>query len=338
MKLIYTSFCLFFFLNTQAQLQFHSEADMPETNADNTFTDIPLRPQSKSVDVFLTGEKPKQEYYKVRILEVSGASNSNSLLASLKQQAQQLGFDGVIILGKNDYTYQDNGVGSAITYGLVSGMFGNKNPHYHAPVLNGETLTAVAIKYKANLGYVQKIIKHVSVRLNDTLHTVYDLSFFMNSSFAKGNRSDATDFYLRNISLFQFADFFTNYHASGMNDGNPNYNLLTAKLETDTGNVKYEASYLNDSLVYSVTIKMPKNGEIRSLKQYDVVFDLDAGQIQKRYIRQGRKKDWIFTDVYSYDAAKRCTGFVRTNTKTNKEIFSVKYDFFTEDDLPEASK
>lgn len=342
MKYFYTVICYFvFFVNGKAQFQFQSESKVAAKNSGNTFFDIPLSSPSKNVDVFLNGEKPKQEYYKVRILEVSGTSNSNDLLTNLKSQAQQSGFDGIILLNKNNYVYQDNSVGSAVTYGAVSGLLGNKDSHYEPPIINGQTLTAVAVKYKSNMGYVKNIVKHVTIQLNDSSGTIYHLAFLLNNFLASNNETKAVDYYLRNISLFRFADFFTNHRATKTNEAN-GYDFSTGKMETDSGNIKYEAFYFNEpeSLVKNVIIKMPTTSGPKSIKRYDVAYDYDIDNaiINKRNIRQGRKKDRLFTDVYNYDKTNRCVGFVRRNSTNDEEIFKVKYDFFDENDLPEAEK
>ena len=328
--------CLISTLRLNAQYQFSTGFGISALNS-NTFSDIPIKPTSNKVDVFLSGEYPTQDYYKVRVLEVTGSNSYNDLLANLKTLALQLGFDAVQVLSRTEYQTQDNSVGTAITKGLVSGLVGNKNADYRAPIINQQRLSAIAIKYKSNMDYVNNIVKHASITLHDSSRTVYNLSFSLNGTALETSNNKDSRFYLTNISLFKFADFFTQHHATSSSDDWES-KTSTGKLETDSGTIKYKAYYINDSLVEKVQIKMPSSEQYESVKLYTISYDFNASTITKRSIKVGRHSELVFADVYEYDSKMNCIGFTRYNAKTNQEVFKVNYDYFHTNDLPEAVK
>ena len=329
--------CIAVLVNSNAQYQFSTGFGILASDNGNTFTDIPIMPQSTKVDVFLSGETPKQDFYKVRVLEVSGSDSYNELLSNLKIQAQQLGFDGIKIIGTTQYTTEDNSTKSVVTQGLINGLLGNKNAEYVVPTINGQRLSAIALKYKSNIDYIDKIVKHANIKLNDLDKTEYNLLFSLNGASLAVNKYADSHFYLTNISLFQFADFFTKHHATSSSD-DLGYKMSTGKLETDSGNIKYKAYYSDDSLVEKVQIKMPTTPEYESIKLYEVSYNYKVNMIARRNISVGRRASLFFTDVYNYDNQNRRTGFTRYDAKTNKEVFTVSYEFFNTNDLPLAEK
>jgi hypothetical protein len=310
-------------------------------NSANTLTDLPLIPHNHKVDIFFNGEKPKEEYYRVRITEVSGSATYNELLNAIQQNAKQIGFDALMILGKDEYVRSDNSVGSAIIAGTIAGIAGDKDYRYHPSLITGQTLTAVGLKYKMNMQYVDTIVKTAYILLKDSINTKYELSFLMNGTFREKIFSSASDFYLRNISLFKKADVYATNNNFNTNQypGSNNYsNIVSAKTETDSGVIKYAATFINESMLQKVDIRMPASVFFKSIKKYGILYAFDNGVISKRDIRQGRKDDPLYADIYTYDDKKRCTGFVRYLAKTNDEVFRVIYDFYSMNDLPAAEK
>ena len=324
-------------ISSQAQYHFHSEIEVNENSAINTLTNIPLVENTGKVDVFFNDEKPKQEYYKVRILEVSGGATYNDLLLAIQQKAKQEGFDGLLILGKSSYTYQDNSVRTAVITGTVSGALGNKN-HYEPTFVSGQTLSAIGIKYKANMQFVDSIVKTAHIALKGLLPLDYTVSFLLDGTFETKHITNNTDFYLRNISLFKAADFFATVSKEIFYSAEFYYKL-TGKNETDSGVIKYTATYSGANAIEEVKIKMPNVFNSPSFGiLYTITYDFNDGLIAKRYIKQGRHSELVYTDVYNYDQRKRCIGFTRYNAKTKEETFTVSFDYYKIADLPEAEK
>jgi hypothetical protein len=74
MRKIFLIFVLLLsFVAVNAQSSLPAEISSADNSA-NTLTDLPLFPHNHKVDIFFNGEKPKEEYYRVRITEVSGSA------------------------------------------------------------------------------------------------------------------------------------------------------------------------------------------------------------------------------------------------------------------------
>jgi len=87
-----------------AALFFSCSSYLPYSGANQakSITDIPLKPSAANIDCFFNNQNPAKPFYKVNIVEVTGAANVSydELLISLKNKAKQQGLDGVIILDK----------------------------------------------------------------------------------------------------------------------------------------------------------------------------------------------------------------------------------------------
>ena len=338
MKIIFTSTLLFICACLQAQYHFYPENDHSYEHEQNTLTSLPLLPDSnKKVDVYLGDELPSQSFYKVRIIEVSSTSgNYNRLLAGLKQKAAIEGFDAIKLLGKSESLVQDNSLGTAMVTGVVAGVtdWATNESHYtQTPLVNVQTLSAVGIKYKSQLGYIDTVMKSATVTFENPGHA-YNIDFNLGGTFTESDDIDAKDYYMKNISLFKHADqLFKLYlsHNNHMASPEPTSGVM----KTDSGAVKYLAyadAGMHDVLV---RINLPST-QFPSIKKYFVTYTRrDDNTIGERIIFY-RKRHPLFKDVYSYDERNRCTGFVRYNADNNKELFKIDYTFFSQDDLPES--
>lgn len=325
--------CLLFSAKIMAQYKFVTEADRKDTIF-NTFTNIPIQSTSNKIDIFMEGDKPKTDYYRVRLLEVSGGLNENGLLIRLKSQAQALGFDAIQIISSKNFNYLRYSTGSAITQGFVNGALGNKNAPYHPDLVAAQSLTAIAIKYKSNMGYVTKQYKSAKIQINDSMQTHFDIGFTMNNAFAGNNVVAANNYWLKNISLFKTADAFVTAPHSFLKDVDGSLEV-TGKIETDSGNIRYKCYYDNNFDVDHIQIKIPNALGDSEVHFFTLTYDKNAdGLIAKRYINSERKRRPMYVDVYHYDALNRCSGFTRFDAKTNKEIVTVEYTFYALDDLP----
>ena len=344
MKILFTLivFLLCYQLVT-AQYWFNSAGNLIVASEPNPFHDLPLKPHQNKVDVYLNGEKPTVPYYKIRLLQLSGAANYNNLLASMQQFAQNEGFDGLMLMEKSNYVYQDNRVGTIITSGVIAGLTGNKNAEYEPPLLNGQTLSCLGLKYRSRIGYVDTIVKTVHITINDAEKTEYDLAFTMNGDWVNQNDMDACKFYEKEIGLFKTSDYFLMHpitsFAEGIDVNDTRYANTNAKMETDTGIVKITAAYNSSYELQKVDIKMPGSGYKDSPHFLQVRYDTnDWGGITKRVIMQGIKLNPYLMDLFSYDEKNRNTGFIRYDSRNQKELFRVAYSFYSLNDLPECDK
>ncbi len=340
MKLFFTATILFLSSHLTAQYHFYSEDDRAYANDRNTLTDIPLLPDSnKKVDVFFNDESPQQAYYKVRIIEVSTSySDYNRLLALLKQKAAGEGFDAIKLLGKTQSLVQDNSLGTAVVNGVVGGVVegltdgrGRRDDdHYHAPLINIQSLSAIGIKYKARINYIDSVVKTATIHFPGK-DIFYKVDFNLSGLFPDAEHTDARDYYLKNISVFKNADLlFKAFEQS-------NFQKVVAepvngKMKTDSGYIKYLAYSEPQALV---RINLP-SGQFPSIKKYFVSYKMKNNYQPSERIISYRKKRPLYKDVYLYDDGNRCYGFVRYDVKSGNELLKVQYDFFTVEDLPKA--
>lgn len=227
------SFTLFsFFLWSAANLysqtnQFKTEIAPHNRSDGHTLTDVPLRPHSRKIDVFFSGEKPKQPYYKIKILDVTNGliTNYNMLLERLQEKAQLEGLDALMLLD----------VGRTPVYA------GGAYVGHH--IYNAQTMYAVGLKYPSNMQYVDTIVKRAEISIfhNGVEETLHQVGFDMNGYFSDTLMRLSNDYYLRNIGLFQKADYFTIRQPIG-------YTGLLLKhdkkwMATDSGEIRYKAFY-----------------------------------------------------------------------------------------------
>lgn len=314
----------------------------------NAFINLPLQPHQKNVDIFFNCDRPKQPFYNIKVVDVQGGNSYQDLLNKMQETARNEGFDGMIILGKSNYLTQDNRATTAIISGLAQGTaaaiagkndYSNNNTnHYEPPFNNVNVLSAIGIKYKNNMQYVNRIVKRVVVQQKGSSNKIDTLRFTLNNESIKDNFS-VSSFYENNIHLFERCDYFA-LHA--MHESSARYSFdvdfsTTIKIDNPfgDGNIRYKVLYANDSILSKVQIRIPSNDAQTDAKIYDVVYDFNKDKtINKRYVRLGRKAELVFTDSYEYDADKRCTGFSRYDGKAKAVVLQVNFEYFTVNDLP----
>lgn len=103
-------------------------------SSNERISDIPTQPHQEEVQLFFSGEWPKEEYVKIAALEVSGneATSYVQLVKWLRQRAQLYGADAVVVQDKNVVSDVASYNKSISTY-------------------NTSLLQGIAIKYKKNL-------------------------------------------------------------------------------------------------------------------------------------------------------------------------------------------
>jgi len=266
----------------------------------------------------------------------------------MQETARNEGFDGLIILGKSNYLTHDNSVGSAIISGLAYGTaaaiagksssnnYNNYNSTYTTSINSVNVLSAVGIKYKNNMKYVDTIVKRAIVQHKNSQN--FDtINFTINGVLSANNNLAANNFYEDNVGIFNLCDYYSTHKMH--DNASKNYNeaefSTTVKIENQYGNVKYKLLYTSDSVLYKVQIKIPSSDAQTDAKIYDVLYDLNKDKtINKRFVHLGRKAELVFTDSYQYDADKRCTGFLRYDEKAKAAVLQVNFEYFTVNDLP----
>jgi hypothetical protein len=282
----------------------------------NTVINLPLQPHQRNVDIFFNGDKPKQPYYNIRVIDVSGSNVYQDLLNAIQEKAKNEGLDGLIILGKENYnTY----------YGHIS--------------YSVNKLSAIGIKYKNNMQYVNHIVKRAIILHNDSLE-VDTINFNLNSKIIANNNPSSVSLYENSIKLFYLCDYYATHKMLSNAVKNNDETAFSTTIKTDSqfGNAKYKILYTSDSVLFKVQIKTHPSDEQTDGKIYDVVYDLNKdNSINKRYVRQGRKAEPVFIDSYQYDADKHFIGFFRYDEKAKRISLQVNYTYFTMNDLPQIN-
>lgn len=289
----------------------------------HTLSDIPLLSHPRKVDVFFNGEKPKQAYYKVKILDVTAGTiaNYNELLKRLQEKAQGEGLDGLMILD----------IKQAPVYAGIHTAYGTQ-------IYNAQTLYAVGLKYRSNLQYVDTIMKtaEISTFRNGVEDAHYQLEFDMNGYLSDSLMLPSDAYYLKQVDLFQKANAFITHMPPTNYDGQLLDNDVKW-MKTDTGEVRYKALYDDQANLASVEIRLPAGDAAFRRVFYYVQYWFKSGHPVERTITLGRKHIPLYHDELTYDQSNRLTQLVRYDASKQK-IMQVSYRFYTMDDLPVPEK
>jgi hypothetical protein len=135
-------------------------------NAERNLTPIPTPSHENKVDVFFPNEEIKEEYVKVKVLEVRGTDNATyqNMLNRLKEVGQEAGVDAILIL-KNSSTASfttDETSFEAFTEVLT----GEEIPDNVQPIVR-QKLYGLGVKYVKNINYLDQIRKKRKVFLHE---------------------------------------------------------------------------------------------------------------------------------------------------------------------------
>jgi hypothetical protein len=146
---------------------------IPKGFSQNVFTKIPTPPHKHEVDIFFTHELPvKEPHYRTSMIEVQGESNYNTLIVKLKEKAQLMGADGVIIIQK-DFDY----------------------------------LAGIGIKYTKNniqIFDTLSIIKKVSIIPIDNKTISGDVLFDIDGKLKEGQSDGLIGYFIENVYHYDF--------------------------------------------------------------------------------------------------------------------------------------
>lgn len=139
----------------------------------NVFTKIPTPPHKHEVDIFFTHELPvKEPYFRTTMVEVQGGNNYNELIVKLREKAQLLGVDGVIIVEK-DFDY----------------------------------LAGIGIKYNKNITQIfdtLNVIKKISIIPIDTKTISGDVLFDIDGKLKEGQQEGLIGYFIENVFNYDF--------------------------------------------------------------------------------------------------------------------------------------
>jgi hypothetical protein len=139
----------------------------------NIFTKIPTPPHRHEVDIFFTHELPiKEPHYRTSMIEVQGENNYNALIIKLKEKAQLMGADAVIIVQK-DFDY----------------------------------LAGIGVKYTKNNSQIfdtLNVIKKVSIIPIDNKTISGDIHFDLDGKLKEGQSDGLIGYFIENVYHYDF--------------------------------------------------------------------------------------------------------------------------------------
>jgi hypothetical protein len=139
----------------------------------NVFTKIPTPPHRHEVDIFFTHELPiKEPHYRTSMIEVQGENSYNALIIKLKEKAQLMGADAVIIVQK-DYDY----------------------------------LAGIGVKYTKNNGQIidtLSIIKKISIIPIDNKTISGDVLFDIDGKLKEEQQDGLIGYFIENVYHYDF--------------------------------------------------------------------------------------------------------------------------------------
>src|SRR4051794_10453864 len=70
-----------------------------QTGTQKSITDLPLKAHTREPDLYFNGEKPKEPYYKVMIVEQRERPDvsMDAMLLAIKKTAREQGIDGILL-------------------------------------------------------------------------------------------------------------------------------------------------------------------------------------------------------------------------------------------------
>ena len=297
-------------------------------NQPKSITDIPLKQTAGNIDCFFNNQVPAKPFYKVNIVEVTGAANVsyNDLIFSLKNKAWQQGLDGVMILDKQQEIGYEN-LNEKIT------VKDTTVDYYRQLATPYQKLSAVGIKYAENINYLDTIVKTTTFEFSDSrMSGVINVDFYGNP--AIGANRKLNNFYWDSIEPFDIArhrnaavkdwkykmnDILTD-EVAAFKKGTDGFETVTVKTdENDAGKFYYKLQDPVQSKIKKYTLKIEKDM---------------AGRITRKTLYQKSNIIWVEEIYYSKNIT---TGYKRYRLNNNKQeiIFTATNQFYSVNDLPE---
>lgn len=297
-------------------------------NQVKSITDIPLKASAENIDCFFNGQVPARAFYRVKITEVTGTANASydELVISIKNKAKLEGLDGLLILDKKQETAYEN-LKEKINVRDTS------VDYYRQLASPYQKLTAIGIKYRENINYLDTIVKTTSFKFANT-ETSMHFDFYGNQ--AAASSQEFNKYYADSIEPFETGKHLlmtVNGWQYKTADASPNEvvafrkqagDLVKIDIKRDRNDVnKFTCSF------FSNMINKPVKYVLRLEKN-------TRGKIIKKILYQQHTIIWTEEIFYTNNTI---TGYKRYRFNgSNKEvIFIASNKFYAANDLPELS-
>jgi hypothetical protein len=295
-----------------------------------SITDIPLKQSSDNVDCFFNNQTPAKPFYKINIVEVTGAANASydDLIISLKNKAKQEGLDAVMILDKQQEIAYENLNQKIYLQDTTTAEY------YRQLATPYQKLSAVGIKYAANINYLDTIVKTAVIEFRNNNYTTngkINFDFYGNPTIIENSLLEK--FYRDSIEPFDI----TRHRNSAVKDWQYKMNpILTDEVAAfKKGAEGYETIIVKaDETVANRFYYKISDPVSNKIKKYTLVIERDTA---KRIIKKSlfQKSNIIWLEEIYYDK-NIMTGSKRYRINNSKEeiIFIMTNQFYSVNDLP----
>jgi hypothetical protein len=294
-----------------------------------SITDIPLKKSVTSIDCFFNNQTPNKPFYKVKITEVAGSANASydELIISLKNKALQEGLDGVIILDKQqEIAYENLNEKISVRDTTVD--------YYRQLAKPYQKLSAIGIKYAANINYLDTIVK------------VAQFEFASNANANNGTVN--FDFYgnPNDIANKQLAGFYRDSIEPFDVERHLHFGIKGWQYKRDEILTKRVVAFkkeINDQVLINAKIIPEDTSSIlyqifntgRTKKSsYILKVEKDfAGRVNKKILYQKNKLIWVEKISYEKNVMQGIKRY-RLNNGEEQIIFTTSNQFYSVSDLP----
>ena len=300
-----------------------------DANQTKSITDIPLKQSAANIDCFFNNQTPAKPFYKVNIVEVTGAANASydELIISLKNKAKAEGLDAVMILDKQQ----------EIAYENFNGKIDVKDTsvnYYRQLATPYQKLSAVGIKYAANINYLDTIVKTTSFTFNGNkaeTNGIINFDFYGNPVTIVNQQLG--NFYWDSIEPF---DISRHLHTVVKGWQYKMDAILTdevAAFKKGANGIESVIAKIDENNTNKFYYKIANPAQNKNTK-YTLKFEKDAtGRIAKKTLYQKDKILWVEEIYFDKNIT---TGYKRYRINNNKEeiIFTATNQFYSVNDLP----
>lgn len=272
-------------------LTLHSCIGYYPASTNERISDIPTQPHQEEVQLFFSGEWPKEEYVKIAALEVTGSETTSyvDLVKRLRKRAQQYGADAVVVQEKNIMS----DVSSSVYNRTVS-------------TDNTSQLQGIAIKYKKNLD-LSLMPKQQELQL----YNVETRSFqpLLNLQLSVGGdvkeqealQPQATDYYNRFIKRYSEHHLVKEKGNNWIEKEQEGYVVARQQMKNGILLKKVDIEYNKARRITKIQVEEPSASQQEVEPEVINYTYNEAGQLVSRHIMHGKMPYML--EEYTYDGS-----------------------------------
>ncbi|WP_153797906.1 hypothetical protein [Foetidibacter luteolus] len=316
MKILYL-FPLLFLISCENYLPHYAVA-----TAKNSLSDIPVKPHTRPVDIFFNNEGPKEPYYRIKMVEVTGrlSATLDEMILALKEKAKAEGIDAVLV---------DNPGKQANSQ--VSVPFGEG-------IMSYQKLVGIGLRYKHTIDYMDQLVKRQSVTVwdeNETALKNFDIDFDMSGNCITNNEA-VRQYFNYNLYPYDAGDIhYVPQNGWGYNLDTFLHQLISKRMVI-TLDYALTCNYTYDDrgTLREIKIKKPDTDYSVPAKQVMKIFYNADGSIERKELFEKKERKWIEQPVYFMSGKlMKVERFTFINGK-KKMLAKSDFTYYSNDDLP----